>query len=69
MADHNIEVAVTEGTTTTERGNLLQDLMRDVFDATNHASSPPIRITGAEIDVTATHNVTNEKIYAECKAY
>jgi len=69
MADHNIEVAVTEGTTTTERGNLLQDLMRDVFDATNHTSSPPIRITGMEIDVTATHNVTNEKIYAECKAY
>ena len=69
MVDHSIEVAITEGTTSTERGNLLVDLMRDVFDATNHTSGPPIRITGMEIDVTATHNVTNEKIYAECKAY
>lgn len=69
MADYNIEVAVTGDITTTERGNLLQDLMRDVFDTTNHTSSPPIRITGMEIDVTATHNVTNERIYAECKAY
>ena len=69
MADHNIEVAVTEDITTTERGNLLQDLMRDVFDTTNHTSSPPIRITGMEIDIIATHNVTNEKIYAECKAH
>ena len=60
MADHNIEVAVTEGITTTERGNLLQDLMRDVFDATNHTSSPPIRITGTEIDVTATGGTTRE---------
>lgn len=67
--NYSIEVAVTEGTTTTERGNLLEELMRDVFDATNHTSGPPIRVTGMEIDVTATHNVTNEKVYAECKAH
>ena len=69
MADYNIEVAVIEGTTTTERGNLLVDLMRDVFDATNHTSGAPIKVTGMEIDVTATHNVTKEQIYAECKAH
>jgi len=67
--DHSIEVAVTEGTTTTQRGKLLEELMRDVFDATNHTSSPPIRVTGMEIDVPAIHNVTNERVYAECKAY
>ena len=69
MVTHSIEVAVTEGTTTTERGKLLEDLMRDVFDATNHTSGPTIRTTGMEIDVTATHNVTSEKIYVECKAH
>ena len=69
MADYNIEVAVTEGTTTNQRGNLLVDLMRDVFDATNHTSGPPIRATGTEVDITATQKVTNEKIWAECKAY
>ena len=69
MVDHNIEVSVTEGTTNTERGNLLVDLMRDVFDATTHTSGPAIRITGMELDTTATHNVTGEKVYAECKAH
>ena len=68
MANYNIEVAVTEGTSTTERGNLLQDLMRVVFDATGYASGPAIRVTGMEIDVTATHKVTNEEVYAECRA-
>lgn len=68
MASYNVEVAVTEGTTDTKRGGLLEDLMRDVFEATNHASGPPIRVTGMEIDVTATHNVTGEQVYAECKA-
>ena len=67
--NYSIEVAVTEGTTPTERGKLLEKLMRDVFDATNHTSGPPIRVTGMEIDVTATHNVSNEKVYAECKAH
>jgi hypothetical protein len=69
VVDYSIEVSVTEGTTNTERGNLLVELIRNVFDATNHTSGPPIRVTGMEIDTTATHNVTNEKIYAECKAY
>jgi hypothetical protein len=69
VVDYSIEVSVTEVTTNTARGNLLVELMRDVFDATNHTSGPPIRVTGMEIDTTATHNVTNEKIYAECKAH
>lgn len=69
MANYNIEVAVTEGTTTTERGRLLVDLMHDVFDATSYTSGPAIRVTGMEIDVTATHKVTNEEVYVECKAY
>lgn len=69
MASYNVEVAVTEGTTDTQRGDLLEKLMRDVFEATNHASGPPLRVTGMEIDVTATHNVTGEQVYAECKAH
>lgn len=69
MANYNIEVAVTEGTSTTERGKLLEDLMHDVFDAIGYTSGPAIRVTGMEIDVTATHKVTNEEVYAECKAY
>jgi len=68
VADYSIEVAATEDVTPTERGNLLVGLMHDVFDATSHTSGPPIRVTGMEIDITATQNVTNEKIYAECKA-
>ena len=69
MANYNIEVAVTGGTSTTERSKLLEDLMHDVFDATGYTSGPAIRVTGMEIDVTATHKVTNEEVYAECKAY
>jgi len=69
VVDHSIEVAVTKGITTTERGSLLEELMRDLFDATGHTSGPSLRVTGMEIDVTATHNATNEKIYAECKAH
>jgi len=43
--------------------------MRDVFDATNYKCGPAIRITGMEIDITATHKVSNEKVYSECKAH
>lgn len=69
MVNHDIEVAVTEETSTTERGNLLEDLMRVIFDATGYTSGPAIRVTGMEIDVTATHNVSKEEVYAECKAH
>lgn len=69
MPEYYIEVAVSGGTSSVERGDLLVNLMREIFDAVNYKSGPAIRVTGMEVDITATHNVTNEEVYAECKAH
>ena len=69
MPEHNIEVAVSSEISNTERGNLLVDLMCEIFDALNYKAGPPIIVTGMEVDITAVHNVTNEEVYTECKAH
>ncbi len=69
MIKYEIEVAVSEEINTTERGKILEALMRDVFGAMNYDGGPPTRITGMEIDIPATNKVSGEKILAECKAH
>ncbi|OXJ10208.1 MULTISPECIES: restriction endonuclease [Burkholderia] len=63
------EIAVDEKTSTTEQGRLLEDLGREVLETQNHSVIQEIRLTGAEVDLLATHKNTGEKVFVECKAY
>lgn len=65
----HIEIAVSDGVSTTEQGGLLESLLRDVLAAMQYDAGPAIRVTGTEIDVPATHQVTGSEIYVECKGY
>ena len=69
MIECEIEVAAPEGFSNADRGKILEDLMRDVFDASGYNSGPAIRVTGMEIDIPATNKVTGEQVYTECKAH
>lgn len=63
-----IEVAVPPGTTTTERGQILENFARRFLDAENFGVVQNVRLTGAEVDLLATDKTTGKKFLVECKA-
>lgn len=67
--NYNIEVAVEEGTSTTAKGQLLENLCVEILKAQQFSVTERIRVTGIEIDLLAEHNLTTEKIIVECKAW
>ena len=64
----NIEVAVTEETSTTEQGGLLETLGREILETSNFEVVETIRLTGMEVDLLAKHRSTSEVVFVECKA-
>ncbi|WP_405132388.1 restriction endonuclease [Paenibacillus sp. FSL H8-0317] len=64
-----IEIAVSENTTTTEKGRLLESLGREVLETMQYDVINEVRLTGIEVDLLARHRITSEVIYVECKAY
>jgi hypothetical protein len=65
----SIEIAVSENTSTTAKGRLLERLGYDILEAMQYTVVQEIRITGMEVDLAATHKISNEEIFVECKAY
>lgn len=64
-----IEVAISKGDTTTEQGNLLEELAKKLLISQGYEVSQNLRFTGTEIDLLCTHKVSGREIYVECKAY
>ncbi|NEN84863.1 restriction endonuclease [Paenibacillus elgii] len=64
-----IEVVVSDTKSTTFKGNLLEQLGKEVLETMQYDVIEQVRITGAEIDLFAVHKVSGEKIYVECKAH
>lgn len=68
--DIQIEVTVKEGDTSTERGALLEKLVRRVLNALQYEHvKTTVRVTGCELDVIATEKQSGSKVIVECKAY
>jgi hypothetical protein len=65
----NIEIAVSEEVSTTEKGRLLEKLGREVLEAMQYEVIEEVRLTGIEVDLLAKHKVSSEVVYIECKAY
>lgn len=67
--NYNIEVAVSENCSTTEKGALLESLTSEILVAQQFSVVKTVRVTGVELDVIAKHNYTSEEIIVECKAW
>lgn len=66
----NIEVAIKEGDSTKQRGDLLEDLAKKLLEAQNYEVETEIRNTGMELDLLCKNKAnTSKQIYVECKAY
>jgi hypothetical protein len=65
----NIEIAVSEHISSTEKGRLLEKLGREVLEAMQYEVTEEVRITGMEVDLLAKHKISGEVIFVECKAY
>lgn len=65
----SIEVCIKESQSSTDRGRTLEELTKNVLKQQQYEAVDTVRITGMEIDVMATHRITGEKIFVECKAW
>lgn len=70
IAQMNIIVSIKEGQATTDKGDLLERVAKQLLESQNYNVETQIRNTGAELDLLcrAKANTTKE-IYVECKAY
>ena len=66
---YNIEIAVSDNISNTEKGRLLEELGKEVLEAMQYTVVDEVRKTGIEIDLLAKHNISGEEIYVECKAH
>ncbi|MGC6590328.1 restriction endonuclease [Paenibacillus sp. Dod16] len=64
-----IEIAVSENTSTTQKGRLLESLGKEVLETMQYDVVEEVRLTGIEVDLLAKHRISSEIIYVECKAY
>ncbi|AIT08758.1 hypothetical protein LO80_01390 [Candidatus Francisella endociliophora] len=65
-----IKIINNQNATKTEKGNLLEQLMKKVLEAQDYNVIENLRSTGVELDLYCSHNTDiNKKIYVECKAY
>lgn len=67
--DFSIEIAVLPTSTTTDKGNLLEGLAKDLLEAQNYAVETNVRITATELDLLCKNKINGKEIYVECKAY
>jgi hypothetical protein len=68
--DLQIEVTVKEGDSSTERGKLLEGLVKRVLLALQYEHvRTTVRVNGCELDVVAQDKQTGSQVFVECKAY
>ncbi|MEQ8154933.1 MAG: restriction endonuclease [Clostridiaceae bacterium] len=66
---YNIEIAVSENISNTEKGRLLENLGKDILESMQYEVIEEVRMTGIEVDLLAKHKVSGEEVYVECKAH
>lgn len=70
VSELQIEVTVKQGDSSTERGALLEALLKRVLLALQYEHvRTTVRVTGCELDVIAQDKQTGSQVLVECKAY
>lgn len=65
----SLELIVSDKATTTEKGQLLESLGREVLNILQYNVEEAVRLTGIEVDLLAENRISGEKIFVECKAH
>ena len=69
MLATNIEISIKETQSTTEKGNILEELASTILSIQQYEVTNKVRVTGMEIDLLAKHKISNSTILVECKAH
>ena len=69
MITKNIEVCIKENQSSTDKGNILEELATTILSIQQYEVTNKIRVTGMEIDVLAKHKINNSTVLVECKAH
>jgi hypothetical protein len=64
-----IEVATPDGSSTTEKGDLLESFAEKFVRAQGFEVETKVRVTAAELDLLCKHKVNGRIVYVECKAH
>lgn len=64
-----IEIATESTDTTQVKGNLLENLAKDLLKSQSYKVEQQVRFTGTEIDLLCKHEYNDKEIYVECKAH
>ena len=64
-----IEVAVPDGATNKEKGDLLESLSIELTRKQSYDVENELRVTGSELDLLCKHKVSGRVLYVECKAH
>ena len=67
--EYSINVCVESKCSTTQKGNLLENLTAEIMKVQQYNVVKTIRVTGMELDLLARHNYSGEEIIVECKAW
>ena len=69
MFKYVVEICTESGSSTTDKGQLLENLTATFLATQGFQVTESVRVTGMEIDVIACDKTTGERIYVECKAH
>ena len=67
--EYSINVCVESKCSTTQKGNLLENLTAEIMKVQQYNVVKTIRVTGMELDLLARHNYSGDEIIVECKAW
>ena len=64
-----IEVLTPEGSSTKEKGDLLESLASEFLRTQGYEVHNEVRVTASELDLLCKHKVNGRDVYVECKAH
>ncbi|PGD18785.1 hypothetical protein COM35_00410 [Bacillus toyonensis] len=69
MMGNFIEIVVSDKSTNTQKGRLLEELGKELLSILQYEVVDEVRITAMEVDLLAKNRINGETIFVECKAH
>jgi Holliday junction resolvase-like predicted endonuclease len=64
-----LSLKAPENWTNTEKGTFFEEFISELIKPMGYSITSQVRFTGMEIDLLAKHDISNEIVFVECKAY
>lgn len=69
MESIKLELRVNDSWTNTEKGSFFEQFIAQLITPMGYTVVQQVRFTGIEIDLLASHDITKQVVFIECKAY